>query len=213
MIRLSVRLSHSLGGCTLYLHQITIGREARTTSATRYLVLRICGDWSCRSTEECSCQLLRLSLTTCHWQTVSSAVGLPGDVCACVCVCVCICVRACVCVDVDVRSVRVLGVLQRLALTYCVVASAELCCPSPSDEHNVCTVHASVCTQFTIDCSLSLSLSLSLYHYLLLMSCGWYSNLTWRLILCKRMFTDNSSRMFTGRIDAVLVNQTTVINS
>ena len=44
-----------------------------------------------------------------------------------------------VCVDVDVRDVRVFGVLQRLALTYCIVASTELCCPASSDEHTVCT--------------------------------------------------------------------------
>lgn len=36
--------------------------------------------------------------------------------------------------DVDVRSVRVFGVLQRLALTYCVVASTELCCPAPAHQ-------------------------------------------------------------------------------
>jgi len=66
--------------------------------------------------------------------STSSIVLARWRQCALVSVCVC------ACVDVDVRSVRVLGVLQRLSLTYCVVAVTHLCCLAPRDEHAVCTL-------------------------------------------------------------------------
>jgi len=54
-----------------------------------------------------------------------------------VCVCVCVCMRVCVGRDVNVRKLRVFGVLQRLAVTYCVVAVVELLCVTPAHQHAV----------------------------------------------------------------------------
>jgi len=46
--------------------------------------------------------------------------------------------------DVDVRSLRVFGVLQRLALTYCVVAVTEVLCVVPPNQHAVRNIDVNV---------------------------------------------------------------------
>ena len=63
--------------------------------------------------------------------------------------------RVCVGRDVNVRKLRVFGVLQRLAVTYYVVAVVELLCVTPAHQH---AVYISTHTL-----SFSLSLSLSIY--------------------------------------------------
>ena len=65
--------------------------------------------------------------------------------------------RVCVGRDVNVRKLRVFGVLQRLAVTYCVVAVVELLCVTPAHQH---AVYISTHTHSLCHC---LSLSLSIY--------------------------------------------------